>query len=388
MARSFSYQWGRINRLTSSRADEEQITADLVITVTDPHTPAGSGTNAYTVARLDTGVILNALRTGEFVAPLSSGPLVVAEGSNVFDGAAKPINLPAGIVSSIEITEEANAIQGTVYRVSVTTAVHSDRTSLQPPSASYQMQSAAVQVQAFRINSNTNPLLFPTDENWTQIGSTLLYEITPTRWYDSSFGMGASATVTGDPIQRDSSGTEVGTDRPPGDIGGEYVDWSGKPIQFSLPVTTHTINVVRNAPFLELSGTTPSAAYDFGDQSTIQNQQGFVGCRNISDLFRTGDTGRIMLRSINMAPLGSESYRVTYVFVEHPWRHAIQVPRQTFGSGFFAMKYLGDPRLIQHQIGVYWQQPNQFGADFAAAGVLFTDAELRFVSELYDTNNP
>lgn len=388
MARSFSYQWGRTNRITTTRNDEERLSTDLVIVVTDPGTPAGSGTQIYTRAKIDTGSLLTALRNGELSAPLASGPLVVAEGSNVLDGqGTAPINLPAGVVASISIVEESNAAQGRVYRVTVVTSVHADRSSLQPASVTYSMQANSVSVQAFRADSEDDRLLLPTSEGWTQVGSTLIYKITASNWYSAAQGLNATATVTGDPVQRNSSGTEVGTDRPAGDIGGIYVDWSGKPIQFPLAVTTHTISVVRNAPFLSLSGTTPDTCIDYGDQTTIQSHQAFIGKRNVGDFFRTGDAGRLMLKSISMQPLGQESQRVTYTFMEHPWSHAIQVPRQTFGSGFFAMKYLGDPRLIQHTIGVYWQQPNQYGANFQDAGVVFTDAELRMISELYDSEN-
>lgn len=388
MARSFSYQWGRTNRISSTRNDEEQLQTDLVIVVTDPGTPAGSGTQIYTRTRIDAGSMLTALRNGELQEPLSSGPLVVAEGSNVVDGGGEAINLPDGVVGSIEITEEPNAQQGRVYRVTVTTSLHADRSSFQPASVKYAMQANSVAVQAFRADSEDDPLLIPTDEGWTQIGTTSLYKITAANWYDYAQGMNPTASVTGDPIQRNSSGTEVATDRPAGDIGGIYVDWSGKPIQFPLAVTTHTITVVRNAPFLNLGpAATPTTCIDYGDQTTIQNHQGFIGKRNVGDFFRTGDAGRIMLKSISMQPLGQESQSVTYTFVEHPWSHAVQVPRQTFGSGFFAMKYLGDPRLIQHTIGVYWQQPHQYGANFQDAGVVFTDAELRLISELYDSQN-
>ena len=388
MARSIAYQWGRISRAQSTIREEEQCTTDLIIIVTDPWTPAGSGTEILTQTRIGAYAILRALRHGEISAPINSGPLVVAEGSNVFDGAAADIDLPSGVVQSIEITEEADAPQGRVYRVTVTTTLHSDRSSFQPPSVQYSMQAGSVSVGAFRVNNDSNPLKFPADEGWTQIGSSLLYKMTAANWYASAQGLNAAATVTGNPISRDSSGTEVGTDRPEGDIGGEYVDWSGKPVEFPLAVTTHTISVVRDAPFVELTGTTPDTAYEYGNQTTIQNQQGFIGARNTTDLFRTGDAGRIMLKSIDMQPLGSESQRVTYTLVEHPWRHALQVPRQVFGSGFFAMKYLGDPRLIQHTVGVYWQQNHQYGADFAGAGVLFSDAELRVVSQLYNDANP
>ena len=388
MARSIAYQWGRVSRVQSTIREEEQITTDLVIVVTDPATPAGSGTTILTQARIGAPAILRALRSGEISAPINSGPLVVAEGSNVFDGAVVSIDKPGGVVQSIDVAEEADAPQGRVYRVTVTTSLHSDRTGFQPPSVQYSMQAGSVAVGAFRINSDSNPLLLPTDEGWTQIGSTFLYKLTPGNWYDSAQGLKASATVTGDPVSRNAAGTEVGTDRPEGDIGGEYADWSGKPVEFPLAITTHTISVVRNAPYVDLSGTTPTVAYDYGNQTTIQNQQGFIGARNTADLFRTGDAGRIMLKSIDMQPLGAESQRVTYTLVEHPWRHALQVPRQVFGSGFFAMKYLGDPRLIQHTVGVYWQQNHQYGADFAGAGVLFSDAELRVVSQLYNDANP
>ncbi len=388
MARSFEYQWGRTNQAVGNRNDEERFTSDLIIVVTDPTTAAGSGTAIYTLPRIDSGAILTALRAGELSAPINSGPLVIAEGSNVFDGqSSRPINLPAGVVANIDVQEDSSATQGRVYRVRVTTSVHADRSSLQPASVTYSMQAGSVNVQAFRGDSDATPLLFPTDEDWTQVGSTLIYKIDGSRWYSSSHGMNASSTVTGDPIQRNSSGAEVGTDRPAGDIGGIYLDWSGKPIQFPLAVTTHTISVVRNAPLVQLSGTAPSTCIDYGDQTTIQSHQGFIGKRNVGDLFRTGDKGRLMLKSVSMQPMGAESQRVTYTFVEHPWSHAVQVPRQTFGSGFFAMKYLGDPRLIQHTIGVYWQQAHQYGANFQTAGVVFTDAELRLISELYDSAN-
>lgn len=388
-ARSITYRWGRTNRVQSTRNGEEQLATDLVITIENPQAPASSGSNIYTTSKLDANAVLIALRAGELSAPVNSGPLVIAEGSNVFDGASNvPIGIPAGVVGGIQIEEERDAPQGRIYRVTVTTALHADRSSLQPASVTYSMQAGAVEVQAFRVDSEDTALLKPTDEGWAQIGSTLLYKITPGAWYDSSVGMNAAATVTGDPVQRDASGAEVGTARPAGDIGGQYVDWSGKPIQFPLAVTTHTVAVVRDAPYLALTGTTPSTAYDHGDQTTIQSHQAFVGKRNTEDLFRTGDKGRLMLKAVSMEPLGTESQRVTYTFVEHPWSHAIQVPRQTFGSGFFAMKYLGDPRLIQHTVGVYWQQPHQYGANFASAGVVFTAAELRVISELYDDANP
>ncbi len=388
MARSISYQWGRVSRAQSTIREEEQITTDLVIVVTDPATPAASGSEILTQSRIGAYAILRALRNAEIQAPISSGPLVVAEGSVVYDGGAVSIDLPPGIVQSIEVTEEAEAPQGRVYRVTVTTSLHTDRSSLQPSSVQYSMQAGSVSVGAFRVNSSDNPLLVPTDEGWTQIGSSLLYKMTAGNWYSTAEGLNASATVTGDPVSRDSAGTEVGTERPEGDIGGEYADWSGKPVEFPLAITTHTVSVVRNAPFLSLTGSGPAASYDHGDQTTIQNQQGFIGARNTADMFRTGDAGRIMLKSIDMQPLGAESQRVTYTLIEHPWRHALQVPRQVFGSGFFAMKYLGDPRLIQHTVGVYWQQNHQFGADFASDGVLFTEGELRVISELYDNANP
>jgi len=388
MARSIEYQWGRISQCQGTVREEERLTTDLVIVVTDPGTPASSGTTIYTQARLGAYSILRALRNGEIQKPLSSGPLVLAEGSNVFDGGSVVIDPPAGVIQSIQVSEEADAPQGRVYRVTVVTSLHSDRSSLQPPSVAYSMQAGSVSVGAFRVDTDDAPLLFPGDEGWTQIGTSLLYKMTAANWYAESEGLNATATVVGTPISRDSSGTEVGTDRPEGDIGGQYVDWSGKPVEFPLAITTHTVSVVRNAPFVDLSGTTPDATIDYGDQTAIQNAQGFIGTRNINDLFRQGDAGRIMLKSIDMQPLGAESQRVTMTFVEHPWRHALQVPRQVFGSGFFAMKYLGDPRLIQHTVGVYWQQNHTFGADFASAGVLFNDAELRIISELYADANP
>jgi len=388
MARSISYQWGRISQCQSTVREEERLTTDLIIVVTDPGTPASGGALILTQPRIGAYAILRALRNGEISLPIASGPLVLAEGSNVFDGGPQFVDTPAGVIQSIQVAEEADAPQGRVYRVTVVTSLHADRSSFQPPSVQYSMQSGSVGVSAFRVNTADAELLFPDDEGWTQIGTSLLYKMTGANWYAESEGLNASATITGTPVSRDSAGTEVGTDRPEGDIGGQYVDWSGKPVEFPLAITTHTISVVRNAPFLDLSGTAPDVDYDYGDQTTIQNQQGFIGARNTADMFRTGDVGRLMLKSIDMQPLGSESQRVTYTFVEHPWRHALQVPRQVFGSGFFAMKYLDDPRLIQHTVGVYWQQNHTFGADFASAGVLFTDAELRVVSELYHDANP
>ena len=159
-----------------------------------------------------------------------------------------------------------------------------------------------------------------------------------------------------------------GTYRAAGDIGGTPVDWSGNPTQISLPLLRMEIDVMRRGGF--------NTAVGLATPDALKPKQllDYVGKRN-NAAFAGFAVGTLLLEGVNRSRLDGEWTLCTFSFLWHPWRHAQQVPRPTYGSKAGTLKYEGDPRKIQHMRGVYWKQPYEFGANFNDA-VMFTSAEL------------
>lgn len=200
----------------------------------------------------------------------------------------------------------------------------------------------------------TNPIV-PTDV-WTIDGTG--------PYYDADDGIWSGATTSTPPLNTsagsvDADGAESADYRPAGDIGGDKVDWNGNPIAAGLPVTRITVEVLRWGPYIDTSG-----SYTLDDQS-LDSQIVGVGTRNQA-AFCGFAQGEVMYMGVSRSPLDAEWYTARFEFLQHPYKHAIQVPRPTFGTSIGAMSYEGDPRSIRHYRGVYWQQPYLRGTDFNA----------------------
>lgn len=201
--------------------------------------------------------------------------------------------------------------------------------------------------QAYR----SGPII-PTD-SWTADGTTGYYDADVTLWDGSS----ASATLNASAGSVDANGAESSDYRPEGDIGGDPIDWNGNPIAVGLAVTRIEVEVLRWGPYIDTSG-----SYALDDDS-LETQLGGVGARNQLE-FCGFPQGEVLYEGVQRSPLDAEWYVARYTFLAHPWKHAIQVPRPTFGTSIGAMSYEGDPRSIRHYRGVYWQQPYLRGYDF------------------------
>jgi len=201
--------------------------------------------------------------------------------------------------------------------------------------------------QAYR----SGPII-PAD-TWVADGATGYYDADVTLWDGSS----GSSTLNALAGSVDANGAESSTYRPAGDIGGDPIDWNGNPIAVGLPVTRIEVEVLRWGPYIDSSG-----GYAM-DSDSLETQQLGVGARNQA-LFCTFPQGNVLYEGVQRSPLDAEWYVARYSFLAHPWKHAIQVPRPTFGTSIGAMSYEGDPRSIRHYRGVYWQQAYLRGYDF------------------------
>ena len=81
-----------------------------------------------------------------------------------------------------------------------------------------------------------------------------------------------------------------------------------------------------------------------------------IGTRNAAD-FLGYERGSVLFDTFDRQRLDGEQTVARFGFLWHPWRHAVQIPRQTWGTNFGAQNYEGDPRQIMHTRGVYWKQP-------------------------------
>ena len=198
----------------------------------------------------------------------------------------------------------------------------------------------------------TNPIV-PTDV-WTIDGTG--------PYYDADDGIWSGATTSTPPLNTssgtvDADGAESSDYRPAGDIGGDKVDWNGNPIAAGLAVTRITVEVLRWGPYIDTSGN-----YTLDDQQLAEQVVG-VGARNQAT-FCGFAQGEVLYVGCSRSPLDAEWYTARFEFLQHPYKHAVQVPRPTFGTSIGAMSYEGDPRSIRHYRGVYWQQPYLRGTDF------------------------
>ena len=195
-------------------------------------------------------------------------------------------------------------------------------------------------------------VIVPTDV-WTADGSTGYYDADVTLWDGSS----GSSTLNSSAGSVDANGAESTDYRPAGDIGGDPIDWNGNPIATGLAITRIEVEVLRWGPYIDSSGN-----YAL-DDDTLETQRGGVGARNQEE-FCGFAQGEVLYEGVVRNPLDSEWYVARYSFLVHPWKHAVQVPRPTFGTSIGAMSYEGDPRSIRHYRGVYWQQAYLRGYDF------------------------
>ena len=187
---------------------------------------------------------------------------------------------------------------------------------------------------------------------------------------DGSTGLNPQPAGTSAPT---SSSPDDGTYRPAGDIGGTPVDWNGNPLQLMLPMMRIEIDVLRRGGYIDVSGAGQNDALRPGvllDYIGKRNNASFLGF----------DIGTILFDGVNRSRLDGEWTVCTFSFLWHPWRHAEQVPRPTFGTKAGTLTYEGDPRNIQHTRGVYWKQPYLNGADFTDP-VLFTSTELTLAGQ-------
>ena len=205
-----------------------------------------------------------------------------------------------------------------------------------------------------------NPIV-PTDV-WTIDGTGPYYDADGGIWDGSTASTPALNTGAG---SVDADGAESSDYRPAGDIGGDPIDWNGNPIATGLPVTRITVEVLRWGPYIDTSG-----AYTLDDQALTAQIVG-IGTRNQAT-FCGFAQGKVMYMGVSRQPLDAEWYIARFEFATHPFKHAVQVPRPTFGTSIGAMSYEGDPRSIRHYRGVYYQQPYLRGTDFNA---LFTTDE-------------
>lgn len=184
-------------------------------------------------------------------------------------------------------------------------------------------------------------------------------------------GDDGSGGTNGLGVEQGSTPTEAAPDdgsyRPAGDIGGTPIDWNGNPTQIALPLLRIEIDVMRRGGYINTAGTAQADALRPGVLLD------YVGKRN-NTVFAGFAVGTLLLEGVNRSRLDGEWTLCTFSFLWHPWRHAQQIPRPTYGTKAGTLQYEGDPRGIQHTRGVYWKQSYLFGADFNAAA-LFTAAE-------------
>ena len=155
-----------------------------------------------------------------------------------------------------------------------------------------------------------------------------------------------------------ANGVEPDNYRPQGDIGGTMIDWNGNPLTIGLVQIDFTVEVVRQGVHTSTLGTMVA-----GDQTILQDTAA-IGARNQTG-FAGLPQGTVLYLGCQRVALDAEWYIGKYQFRCRVDKHAMQVPRPTFGTRIGAMTYEGDPRSIRHMRGVYWQQPYLRGADFS-----------------------
>jgi len=192
--------------------------------------------------------------------------------------------------------------------------------------------------------------IVPTD-TWTA-DSGGYYDADVTLW-DGSSGSSTLNSAVGSV----TDGVESTDYRPAGDIGGTMVDWNGNPLTIGLTQIDFTVEVVRQGVHTSTLGTMVT-----GDQTILQDTAG-IGTRNQAT-FAGLAQGTVVYMGCQRVALDAEWYIGKYQFRAREDKHAVQVPRPTFGTRIGAMAYEGDPRSIRHIRGVYWQQPYLRGTDF------------------------
>jgi len=192
--------------------------------------------------------------------------------------------------------------------------------------------------------------IVPTD-TWTA-DSGGYYDADVTLW-DGSSGSSTLNSAVGSV----TDGVESTDYRPAGDIGGTKVDWNGNPLTIGLTQIDFTVEVVRQGVHTSTLGTMVT-----GDQTILQDTAG-IGTRNQAT-FAGLAQGTVVYMGCQRVALDAEWYIGKYQFRAREDKHAMQVPRPTFGTRIGAMAYEGDPRSIRHIRGVYWQQPYLRGTDF------------------------
>ena len=198
--------------------------------------------------------------------------------------------------------------------------------------------------------------IVPTD-TWTSGSPSGYYDADVTLWD------GSSGSSTLNPVQPSSggvdpvTGVEADNYRPAGDIGGTMIDWNGNPLTIGLTQIDFTVEVVRQGVHTDTAG-----AMTAGDQTILEDTAG-IGTRNQAT-FAGLAQGTVIYMGCQRVALDAEWYIGKYQFRAREDKHAVQVPRPTFGTRIGAMAYEGDPRSIRHIRGVYWQQPYLRGTDF------------------------
>jgi len=192
--------------------------------------------------------------------------------------------------------------------------------------------------------------IVPTD-SWTAVGGGY-YNADVTLW-DGSSGSSTLNSAVGSV----TDGVESTDYRPAGDIGGTMVDWNGNPLTIGLTQIDFTVEVVRQGVHTSTLGTMVA-----GDQTILEDTAG-IGTRNQAT-FAGLAQGTVIYMGCQRVALDAEWYIGKYQFRAREDKHAVQVPRPTFGTRIGAMAYEGDPRSIRHIRGVYWQQPYLRGTDF------------------------
>jgi hypothetical protein len=193
--------------------------------------------------------------------------------------------------------------------------------------------------------------IVPTD-SWTA-DSGGYYDADVTLWDGSS----GSSTLNSAVGSVNGAGVESDDYRPAGDIGGTMIDWNGNPLTIGLTQIDFTVEVVRQGVHTSTLGTMVT-----GDQTILQDTAG-IGTRNQAT-FAGLAQGTVVYMGCQRVALDAEWYIGKYQFRAREDKHAVQVPRPTFGTRIGAMAYEGDPRSIRHIRGVYWQQPYLRGTDF------------------------
>ena len=196
----------------------------------------------------------------------------------------------------------------------------------------------------------SNPIV-PTD-TWSIGSPSGYYDADVTLW-DGSSGSSTLNSAVGSV----TDGVESTDYRPAGDIGGTMVDWNGNPLTIGLTQIDFTVEVVRQGVHTSTLGTMVA-----GDQTILEDTAG-IGTRNQAT-FAGLAQGTVIYMGCQRVALDAEWYIGKYQFRAREDKHAVQVPRPTFGTRIGAMAYEGDPRSIRHIRGVYWQQPYLRGTDF------------------------